>query len=400
MEILQVIVFGLWSNEISRLFSITILILFFFSLILINKSQSFPRIGSFVQITPNILSSLGILGTFVGIFIGLLDFDIRTINRSVPGLLEGLKVAFGTSILGLSTAILFRILKPFLSTRGESEDATIEDIITAVRELTSTVQDNQRIAKDGFEQLNKSLSDDGDSSVTGQLQRLRSSLVDLEKATKHGFDAQIVEFKAFAEHMSKTFSDAIIEELKSVIHEFNEKISTQFGDNFKQLNEAVGRLLEWQNNYKDQMDVLINSLNLAAESVDKSRDALDHIEKASASIPEHMEKLSQANALLIEQIEQLHDGIQSVHQMRERAEGAIPEISAHIDEMTAALSKSGEQLTTTINQLDEQMQEEIGRVMQAMAENLSGIAEQFVKDYTPILEETRKIVEIGRAAKS
>ena len=40
--------------------------------------------------------------------------------------------------------------------------------------------------------------------------------------------------------MSKAFSEAIIEELKSVIREFNEKISEQFGDNFKQLNLAVG----------------------------------------------------------------------------------------------------------------------------------------------------------------
>ena len=49
---------------------------------------------------PATMTSLGILGTFFGIFLGLLDFEISNINKSVPELLDGLKVAFGSSIMG------------------------------------------------------------------------------------------------------------------------------------------------------------------------------------------------------------------------------------------------------------------------------------------------------------
>ena len=55
-------------------------------------------------------------------------------------------------------------------------------------------------------------------------------------------------------------------------------------------------------------------------------------------------------------------------------------------------------MNDAIFQLDEAMQTQIESVIRAMAENLSGITEKFVSDYTPLLETTRRIVEIGEKA--
>lgn len=57
------------------------------------------------------ISSIGILGTFVGLFIGLLGFDTNHIETSIPLLLDGLKVAFFTSVVGLSLSISVTILE-------------------------------------------------------------------------------------------------------------------------------------------------------------------------------------------------------------------------------------------------------------------------------------------------
>ena len=101
------------------------------------------------------------------------------------------------------------------------------------------------------------------------MQRIRGAVADLDNTNKEGFKEQIKQFKAFSEHISKAFSEAIIEELKAVIREFNQKISEQFGENFKQLNKAVGKLVEWQNNYKEQMLELKKSLDNSLLSVEK-----------------------------------------------------------------------------------------------------------------------------------
>lgn len=53
--------------------------------------------------------SVGVLGTFVGIFIGLQGFDPSDIINSVNQILVGLKTAFLTSIVGMSVATLLSI---------------------------------------------------------------------------------------------------------------------------------------------------------------------------------------------------------------------------------------------------------------------------------------------------
>jgi hypothetical protein len=64
----------------------------------------------FVNYTATLLTSLGILGTFMGIVVGLLDFDPNKIDESIEFLLDGLKTAFITSLVGMSASILFKVL--------------------------------------------------------------------------------------------------------------------------------------------------------------------------------------------------------------------------------------------------------------------------------------------------
>ena len=248
---------GIFSNEISATFSVIIFIAFAFGVFAIFRREEGKFYSGFAGLAPNALTSLGILGTFTGIFIGLLDFDINSINRSVPALLEGLKLAFGTSILGLFAALVLRIIDLFAPSSDVSDEEDVgEEILSQMQALVELAEDNKKITSEGFANLHKSITGDEDSSLTGQLQRLRAGMADLENATRKGFDEQIQEFKAFADKMSEAFSKAIIDELRKTIHEFNDKLAEHIGDNFKQLNEAVGELVKWQDNYRDHVEKL------------------------------------------------------------------------------------------------------------------------------------------------
>lgn len=55
--------------------------------------------------------SVGVLGTFVGIFIGLQGFNPEDIMNSVNDILGGLKTAFFTSIVGMSMATILSIIE-------------------------------------------------------------------------------------------------------------------------------------------------------------------------------------------------------------------------------------------------------------------------------------------------
>lgn len=456
MDDFQRIIEGLLSNPISQTFCLIITAYFVFAVVFVRVGLGNQRITTLVDNAPSILTSLGILGTFTGIFVGLLDFDIRAINKSVPELLEGLKVAFGSSILGLTGAVLFRILKPILARVSVSEDASAQDILQSLQVMTTAVEAADKSNNQGLEKLQAALTDSSDSSVSGQLQRMRASLADLEKAVIRGFDGQIEEFREFSQHISKAFSEALIEELKSVIREFNEKVSEQFGENFKKLNEAVGRLVEWQENYKQQLKDLKEVFDSSLVGIQFTQNSMHSIESSASKISDHMEKFSDINNSLQKQLTELHEGLSSLSEMRSKAEDAVPVISGKIESMTDTINEAAnlqkdsiEKVTEVVNsvtveldqtvksigdginnslsnqqefhrqmldgmqsalnetlqnatnhmndaivKLDEAMQQEIERVVRTMAENLSGITQKFVADYTPLLEQSRKLAEI------
>ena len=107
-----------------------------------------------------------------------------------------------------------------------------------------------------------------------QLQKLETTFSDKQ-------DDLIRAFNEFAAQMAKNNTKALIEALKEVIEDFNAKINEQFGDNFKQLNEAVGRINEWQEQYRQQMDELAVEFRIAAASIEKSRQSLEIIAERS-----------------------------------------------------------------------------------------------------------------------
>lgn len=87
-------------------------------------SRSVPR--SPVYYAPTLLTALGILGTFLGIFLGLqgvnldaLETTDSLLNASTK-LLSGMKLAFGTSLAGMSTAIV----SMYLLAKGGDERQT------------------------------------------------------------------------------------------------------------------------------------------------------------------------------------------------------------------------------------------------------------------------------------
>ena len=83
----------------------------------------------------------------------------------------------------------------------------------------------------------------------------------------------------------------MIEALENVIKDFNQKITEQFGENFKQLNEAVGALLDWQKEYKEQVSLLTQTFEECKKSISEVKDSIVEIEGKTSTIPEHMTKL-------------------------------------------------------------------------------------------------------------
>ncbi len=69
----------------------------------------------------SIIVSLGILGTFIGMILGLWHFNNQDIFGSVPRLLEGLKLAFLTSIMGMGVSVVLSVLQAQPDKKSETD---------------------------------------------------------------------------------------------------------------------------------------------------------------------------------------------------------------------------------------------------------------------------------------
>ncbi|MCD7885947.1 MAG: MotA/TolQ/ExbB proton channel family protein [Lachnospiraceae bacterium] len=83
----------------------------------------------FLDMIPDILTSAGILGTFIGLVVGLKDFDpsgYQQMSASMEPLINGIKVAFLTSIYGISLSLAFSFL---LSNASENLAAALDGFL-------------------------------------------------------------------------------------------------------------------------------------------------------------------------------------------------------------------------------------------------------------------------------
>ena len=278
----------------------------------------------------SIVTVIGVLGTFLGIAIGLYQFDTGNIEASVPQLLEGLKIAFLTSIVGIGLSILLKA-EALQRKQAASEEtytgATVDDLAGLLREILDVEREEGNETRETLRSIEKSLTGDGDSTVLTQLQKLRTTFSDKQ-------DDLIRSFDKFAEQMAENNTKALIEALEGVMRDFNAKINEQFGENFKQLNEAVGRINEWQEQYRQQMDELAAQFQVAAASIEKSRESLEIIAERSESIVSSSERLDPILQALQHQIQQLNNHLAAFSGLADNASNAFPIIEDRLNQLT------------------------------------------------------------------
>lgn len=90
-----------------------------------------------VEYLPSLVSTLGVLGTFYGITIGLMHFDTADLDKSIPGLLDGLKTAFFTSLAGMMGSV---VLSFFINRIQDKKEKGVSDINQAASTICQSVQ--------------------------------------------------------------------------------------------------------------------------------------------------------------------------------------------------------------------------------------------------------------------
>lgn len=406
IEVLTTMLSGLHPNDAANV----VLVLLAVGLVLsLRYSWKDPH-GFFGAYSPTILTTLGILGTFIGITIGLVNFDHsthETIDESIPSLLGGLTMAFVTSIVGLASSIVVRMTVGYRSKK--IDDEAIEEV------SAKDVYNVMKAQRDYLNQIRVSIAGDVDSSVVTQLQKVRTDMNDglkeLEKTISGGTGKSVseqladinnnmdklseeikIELRDFSSQISEMATKQIIEALSEVIRNFNENLTEQFGDNFKQLNQAVEKLVAWQDEYRQQMIDTKSALDASVEAVRSAADSLDNIRDNAQAIPPVMKTLEEVLEVLGTELSDLQNHIESFSRIKDKAEEALPAISQNIENITGLVQKTVEEANNAHYKFVNETSDLVDWITTYLKDTANELADQD-KEVASIMKEASKEVQ-------
>lgn len=357
---------------------------------------------------PNTASVLGVLGTFIGIAWGLFNFDPspEAMHDSVTNLLGGMTTAFVTSILGMGISLYFKnyqanAQKNF-SKNNFKPEANIADLIQYLQQA--------------------------DAEKSAQIKHL-------EKILQDNNENIIRELRDFGKTLAESNSKAFIEALNETMKDFNQKLTEQFGENFKQLNIAVGRLLVWQENYKVTIERMTEDFQITLQGIDAVKNSVVKIEKSAASITESSEQILNliVTANMYEQkLRQVLSEIQSVSKNTtesvENLTASMQNVTYNANYMTRGISATANtalsKITDTTNQtiasmrkMSEELRNESFKItsetvlkmekmmaandknfresLETLGKAMLQISKKFAEDYSPLAERLKEIVKIA-----
>ena len=372
---------------------------------------------------PTILTSIGIFGTFLGVALGLLEFDTDNIQASVPGLIDGLKTAFWTSIVGLLGALIvkFRHLVGILRQRKVAEvyrSATVTDLANI-------------------------LGDIRDSLNAEQGGGLRTALVDIHRDQNKHMTEFRAALEAYEARMVKANTSALITAIKAVMRNFNTQINEQYGDNFKELNRAVGQMLEWQKNYKVELEQLLKSQRANGALLDRATQAYEKLVAHSEVFTKVSDSLGTLLGGLQTQSQHLDGYLTQLAKVADKAAVGLPALETRINSLTDELAKSvlgsqqqvskllqesatniestvsaiNQNLVSTMTQsqqglhgqveqmiqrteqqimkLDDAMEDELVKALKTFGYQLASLSEKFASDYGPITEKLQHVLALA-----
>ena len=265
----------------------------------------------------NIASTIGVLGTFVGISIGLWKFDPNDITSSVPLLLSGMKIAFATSIIGMAASIFMK----YIALKNEDEE-NIDDIM----ELFNT--------------------------MIAESRNVNNTLIENQKQTENVLNKVSEIWASHQENLTVVLKNEIASLNNNTISKQEELIGEfkKLGECFTLLNSGVNNLLTWQENYKETIENTTKELETVIQTIHNADESIESISKNSSLIKENNEKLSEVLKEINKTQNVIIESNKSIIEISNTAKESIPQINEHFTNIDNRTKESTAYLQTLISE--------------------------------------------------
>lgn len=367
------------------------------------------------------LVGLGLLGTFLGLTLGIKGFDssnTERINESIQGLLAGMGTAFLTSLLGMTFSILFtaadkalrhRLYKDVkeLTDKLDSE-YYIDDLVLANINQQNIVNQLYKALKNDLQQQTLEIANkltytntEGQNVTIGNA--IREILTENTKQSKalmsFSTDLAMELNQGFDETLSRQMQQKIVPLMesvdattKAVVEHIDKMADTVSSPATDMMQSVVDEL-------KQSMQSLINEFSTGLSSSATSE--LEHLAtqlgtatQAMADFPKNMENISATLQVTIEEVKHTISEISNtsananstaMQQMQEQityATGAISNAITEVKEVMSGISQSSQEQSDQMVSKLADAAEKMGSFLTGTISTLSNSVQQSVKGIT------------------
>ena len=318
-------------------------------------------------------TGIGILGTFIGLTIGLAGVDTSStgaLSSSISGLLGGMSTAFVTSIFGIVSAIVFGVwhsqnMKRFGDAVSRFTDALDQVFIRkSVEEILLEELAESRAQRAAMEQLSTDmaisicdhlpdvldqLAEKMDSAMKGNLDTMLAGLSERQ-------DKQTEQLMQISSNTSSLVSGGF-DQLGDVLKKGVGQGAEELGNSLKNLSSDIASLAE------GIRDILDRSTKASSEANQKTLDALN---EAISKMNETMEGMAN------KQTEETDKNIQRMTALMEEMKTTMKDI---FDEMAASAKEQRTEIGKIAKDSADQTKENLSAINSSVKELMAEIAD-------------------------
>lgn len=376
--------------------------------------------ASFNEFISNALTGLGILGTFVGLIVGLWEFDTTSteaLTNSILPLIEGIKVAFYTSIFGVVLSLLYGTI--YRKHMNDAYDA-LNNFKTIYYKIVGQHPENEAISRllhyqerqtDSMNQFAEDISIAVADALEAKLSPTLSVLPDqMATAINDAIAPTMVQMGEQFGIVADKLSEAQTTGVEQIVGEFVTQMREIMGNQFNNLNASIQTICEWQGKMIQNLENAINSIIENEKEIniinDELKQAISEIERFTKQIEESQsQNLAKTSELLFAFDNTNTNTERLTNEMAEIFERS-GEIMNNISSIAEAMKERFDKILESINNQEAEMErlvvsqisnlndssEIIKTQATDMKEVCSGIANGFTESSEKMTEASNKLI--------
>ena len=266
-------------------------------------------------------------------------------------------------------------------------DNQLEDISVTNTNIVTKLESLEKYDSNIFVNSSKSLN--FISSIHTKIEDCKNIFNNfMDNSTRENSEL-ILAFKEFSNYMLEENSKAFIEALNKTIRDFNINLVETFGSNFKQLNEAVAKLLDWQEHYKDTIELTTENQKTIFNSFRNIETELDNFNQKTKGINNVVSELSLATKEALEQNYKFNDSLEVLAQLDDQVKELLPnfmKINSNLDDNLKTFSEETNKITDELNDFTSNL----GSSLDKSKNQVNKLLEDTIKSFSTTIEKSEE----------